>query len=137
MGALPDVGNCLVKYGLQMNEPRGPLPLLAYVSRSANVTVGFIYHHEDGKQERDAVSLNSTGATHSEVRGGKATMTALDLPRLIPEGWNTFNVTVAGKDVTMTLVQGVDHLTLLTMSLPRLVTTVHAVGTVAHCPTGE
>lgn len=130
-------GNCLVKKGLQMDEPQGPLLLLAYVTRSTSLTVGFIFRGVEGKQERDAVSLNSTGATHSEVRGGKATLTPLDLPRLIPEGWNTFNVTVAGKDVTMTLVQGQDHLTLLQMSLPRPVTRVHAVGTVAKCSTAS
>lgn len=111
-----------------------PLPLLAYVSREKSMTLGFIFPGE--MADRDAVSLNSTGATHSVVRDRKDTRMPVNLPRLIPEGWNTFTVAVAEQEATVTLVQGPDELTLLKLPLPRRVTRVFAEGTIARCPTG-
>lgn len=132
-----NAGNCNVESSVRINEPGATLPLLAYVCRSTNLTLAFIFDNVNQYEEWHAVSLNSTGATHSVVRNGEKTWMPIDLPRLIPEGWNTFTVALDEQGVTVTLTQGQDQLTLFMLPLPRRVTSVLAKGTVTCCLTCE
>ncbi|XP_050710888.1 uncharacterized protein LOC126995414 [Eriocheir sinensis] len=126
-----DEGDCRVGPSLRVEEQPLKVSLLAYVTCSDNVKMGFFLPGQDPYKDRDAVSFNSTGGTHSEVRGGKWTKTPLAFPRLIPEGWNTFRVTADKRGVEVALVEGRDTTTLFT--LPHAPDTLHAEGRVARC----
>ncbi|XP_050710892.1 uncharacterized protein LOC126995416 isoform X2 [Eriocheir sinensis] len=129
-----DEGDCRVGPSLRVKEQPLKVSLLAYVTCSDNVKLGFFLPGQDPYKNRDAVSFNSTGGTHLEVRGGKGTKTPLAFPRLIPEGWNTFRVTADERGVEVALVEGRDTTTLFTLPpLPHAPDTLHAEGRVARC----
>lgn len=89
------------------------------------------------KDTRDAVTLTSTEAIHSEVRDGKTTNYPLGMPMVVPEGWNTFRLNISEKTLHVTLVQGEDKVHLFSIPLKDTVSKMYAKGRVALCPQGE